>query len=51
MQQTIEGKSRGFYDIATTAVSDVLTDRGGKTPVKYEYSEEINVYLPVPVKD
>jgi hypothetical protein len=28
-------------------VSDILTDKGGKTPVKYEFSKETGVYLPV----
>lgn len=48
VQQTIEGKTKSFFDIARTALSDVLTDRGGKRPVKYELSNETNVYLPVP---
>jgi len=47
LQQTIEAKSQSFYDIATTAVSDVLTDKSGKTPVKYEFNESVNIYLPV----
>lgn len=48
VQQTIEGKTKSFFDIARTAVSDILTDSGWKKPVKYELSNETNVYLPVP---
>ncbi len=48
VQQNIEGKTKSFFSIARTAVSDVLTDRGGKKVVKYELSQETNVYLPVP---
>lgn len=48
VQQTIEGKTKSFFDIARTAVSDILTDRGGKKSVRYELSKEANVYMPVP---
>lgn len=51
VQETIEMKTKSFFDIARTAVSDVLTDRGGKKVVKYELSQETNVYLPVPTKN
>ena len=47
LQATIEGRTKSFFDIARTAVSDILTDKGGKTPVKYEFSKETGVYLPV----
>ncbi|MCB9806479.1 hypothetical protein H6768_00970 [Candidatus Peribacteria bacterium] len=51
VQQTIEQKTQSFYSIAKTAISDVLTDRGGKTPVKYELNSDINVYMPVPQEE
>ena len=48
VQSTIETKTKSFFDIARTAVSDILTDRGGKKSVTYELSKEANVYMPVP---
>lgn len=48
VQTTIEGKTKSFFDIAQTAVSDVLTDTGGKKSVKYELSQETGVYMPLP---
>lgn len=48
LQARIEEKTKSFFDIARTAVSDILTDRGGKISVNYELSQETNVYLPVP---
>jgi hypothetical protein len=50
IQKTIEAKTTAFFDIAHTAMSDVLTDNGGKRSVKYELSKEVQVYLPVPVE-
>lgn len=46
VQATIESKTKSFFDIAYMAVSDVLSDDGGKEPVKYELNSEIGVYTP-----
>jgi len=50
VQKTIEGKTQSFFSIATTAISDILTDNGGKKRVVYEYNQDAEVYLPVPVQ-
>ena len=50
VQQTIEWKTGAFYDIATTAVSDVLTDEGGKSTVTYTLDTETGVFMPTPVR-
>ena len=46
IQTTIESKTRSFFDIAWTAVSDVLSDDGGKQEVSYELNSEAGVYVP-----
>jgi len=46
----IEAKTQSFFSIATTAISDILTDNGGKKQVTYEYNQDAEVYLPVPVE-
>lgn len=50
VQQTIEGRTISLFDLSRTAMSDVLTDRGGKTPVQYVLDAEIGVYMPQPLK-
>lgn len=50
VQATIESKTRSFFDIAMTAVSDVLSDDGGKQEVNYELNSEAGIYTPVPVE-
>lgn len=50
VQQTIEAKTTSFYDIAGTAVGDVLSDQWGKTTVTYTLDTETGVYTPTPVR-
>lgn len=46
VQDKIEWKTGAFVQISKTAVSDVLTDEGGKTPVKYIQNSDTGVYMP-----
>lgn len=43
-QDAIEGKTGTFFSIGKTAVSDVLTDDGGKKKVEYIFNKETGVY-------
>lgn len=46
VQKTIEKKTESFFSLGKTAVSDVVTDEGGKWPVTYMQNKETGVYMP-----
>lgn len=46
VQNTIEKKTGAFFDIAKTAVTDVLSDEGGKKKIEYVLDKKTGTYVP-----